>query len=119
LCFPSKDRPKRLVSRGQNLRLHQLHVFPVNFQITVTGLDDEKFNPRLFVFVALTKLYSHVVSPNYFLSSSGVSLQVNSPSPPLVTMNSELHVGHTYRLPVCAAMHFPLYLLVRGITGIH
>ncbi|MGH2632848.1 MAG: hypothetical protein ACRDG3_05515, partial [Tepidiformaceae bacterium] len=74
----------------------------------VAGLDDEQLDARLFILVALAKLYCHKVlqvfvwsqraPPRrvvaYFLSSCGVPSQLSSPSPPLVTMNSEPHLGH-------------------------
>lgn len=91
-----------LVGRRKHLGLHELHVFAADLQFAIAGLDNQQFDSGLFIFVTLAELYCHdgLLSRLYFLSSSGVPPQVISASPPLVTMNSEPHVGHTYRFPV-------------------
>ena len=86
--FPGPEAPS-LVGRGQLARLLQFHNAVATTNFTVAALGAKHTAAAGGTTVTFAQLVGH------YFSSMGTPQQDTPPSPPLVTINSDLHWGHT------------------------
>ena len=83
------------VGGGEDFRLHQLHGGTAAFHAAVARLDAEHLRAALLALKSLAQLVCHAaILRRYFFCSMGWLQQEISPSPPLVTIISVLHLLH-------------------------
>jgi hypothetical protein len=82
------------ISRGQDFRLHQLHGLSAALDLAVPGLDAEHFRVAVLALKSLAKLVCQRLPSAYCFCCIVSPQQASSPSPPLVTIISVLHLAH-------------------------